>query len=83
MIDEDIINLTLHNQENKTVWFVLPMDVLLHLCKARDVEISTDVKIDAKAQYNEFPIFASRFYNAAFDKMKFVYSLNVKMITDE
>lgn len=82
-IDNDIFQLKQHNQESKTAWFALPFDVLLTLCTAREVDISTDIKTDPRALYNELPIFASRFYNAAFDRMKFIYSVNVRMITDD
>lgn len=82
-IDKDIFNLSLHKQDSKTAWFDLPMEVFCSLCVAKVVDINTDLKTDTNAQYNELPIFASRFYNAAFDKMKFVYSVNVKMITDQ
>lgn len=82
-IDDDIHQLKLHSQDSKTAWFALPFYVLLKLCTAREVNISTDIKTDPKALYNELPIFASRFYNAAFDRMKFIYSVNVRMITDD
>lgn len=79
----DIHQLKLQSQESKTAWFVLPLGVLLSLCTSKNVDISTDIKTDQRAQYNELPIFASRFYNAAFDRMKFIYSVNVRMITDD
>lgn len=82
-IDNDIHQLKLHSQESKTAWYVLPFDVLLTLCTAKEVDISTDIRTDPRAQYNELPIFVSRFYNAAFDRMKFIYSVNVRMITDD
>ncbi len=82
-IDDGIHQLKLQSQESKTAWFALPFDVLLTLCTAKKVDISTDIKTDPRAQYNELPIFASRFYNAAFDRMKFIYSVNVRMITDD
>lgn len=82
-VDNDIQQFKLHSQESKTAWFALPFDVLLTLCTAKKVDISTDIKTDPKALYNELPIFASRFYNAAFDRMKFIYSVNVRMITDD
>ena len=82
-IGNDIHQLKLRSQESKTAWFELPFEVLLTLCTAREVDISTDIKTDPRAQYNELPIFASRFYNATFDRMKFIYSVNVRMITDD
>ena len=82
-IDDGIHQLKLQSQESKTAWFALPFDVLLTLCTAKKVDISTDIKTDPRAQYNELPIFVSRFYNAAFDRMKFIYSVNVRMITDD
>ena len=82
-VDNDIQQFKLHSQESKTAWFALPFDVLLTLCTAKKVDISTDSKTDPRAQYNELPIFASRFKNAAFDRMKFIYSVNVRMITDD
>lgn len=81
-IDGSIFNLVLHQQENRTAWFILPMEVFLALCRSKEVDISTDIKTDKKTQYNELPIFACRFYNATFDQTKFLYSINVRMITD-
>lgn len=81
-IDGSIYNLALHHQEDKTAWFVLPIDTFIALCTSKEVDISTNIKTDKEAQYNELPIFACRFYNVAFDSTRFIYSVNVRMITD-
>ena len=82
LLDDVSFSLLLKKQEHDTSWFVLPIDLLLSLCQAEYVDIDSDIKIESNTQFNELPIFASRFYNIVFDRMKFLYSVNIRLITD-
>lgn len=63
-------------------WFDLTIDQLLSICTTKAIDLTSDVLIPANAHFDELPIFASRFYNIAFDRMKFMYSKQVQLITD-
>lgn len=64
-------------------WFPLSEEQLLAICTAQTIDLTTDLPLPPNAQFNELPIFASRFYNIAFNRMKFMYSIHVNLITDD
>ena len=70
-----------HISEEYT-WFILSEEQLLSICTTQKIDLSTDIPIPSEAQFNELPIFASRLYNIAFNRMKFMYSTHTKLITD-
>lgn len=63
-------------------WFKLSEEQLLSICTTKAIDLSTDLPVPPNAQFNELPIFAARFYNAVFNRMKFMYSTHVNLITD-
>lgn len=80
--DNSIISLPLQNQDSSTSWFRLSIKQLLQICTAHNIDLVTDLETDKSIQYYELSTFASRFYNVVFNKMKFIYSVNVRLITD-
>lgn len=84
-LDEDsgVLALPLLRHIDGYTWFKLSEEQLLSICTAKAIDISTDLQLPKKAQFNELPIFAARFYNAAFNRMKFMYSTFVKLISDK
>ena len=81
-LNEDIVSLPLQNQDSNTSWFRLSIEQLLQICTARNIDIDTDLETDDSTQYYELSTFASRFYNVVFNRMKFLYSVNIRLITD-
>ena len=77
------LSLQLHNYSEGYTWFTLSEAQLLSVCTAQTIDLSTDLPIPDNANFNELPFFASRFYNVAFNRMKFQYSTHVKLITDK
>lgn len=71
-----------YNYDNGYSWFSLSMEQLLAICTTQSFDLTTDLPLPSNAQFNELPIFASRFYNIAFNRMKFMYSVHVNLITD-
>lgn len=82
--DDYVEILTLHGAqfEDGYSWFPLSEEQLLAICTTQMIDLTTDQPLPANAQFNELPIFASRFYNIAFNRMKFMYSTHVNLITD-
>lgn len=81
--DKDIISFHGPQFEDGYSWFPLSEEQLLAICTAQSIDLTTDLPLPAKAQFNELPIFASRFYNVTFNHMKFMYSIHVKLIADD
>ena len=83
--DDDVEIITLHGAQfdDGYSWFPLSEEQLLAICTAQTIDLTTDLPLPANAQFNELPIFASRFYNVTFNRMKFMYSINVNLITDD
>ena len=81
-LNEDIVSLPLQSQDCNTSWFRLSIEQLLQICTARHIDLDTDLETDQSIQYYELSTFASRFYNVVFNRMKFIYSVNVRLITD-
>lgn len=82
-INDLIISPPIYGQEKYTTWVSLSADVLLAICQTRSFDIETNQHVPATARFADFPIFASRFYNAVFDRMKFLYSTQVKLLSDK
>lgn len=78
-----ILTFQMQYYEGNYTWFSLTMEHLLAICTTQSIDLSTDLPLQPNAQFNEFPIFASRFYNIAFNRMKFMYSIHVNLITDD
>lgn len=80
--EKDII--TFHGPQFEDGYSLFPLSVeqLLDICTAQSIDLTTDLPIPPNAQFNELPIFAARFYNAVFNRMKFMYSTQVNLITD-
>ena len=81
-LNEDIVSLPLQNQDSTTSWFRLSVEQLLQICTARNIDMDTDLETDEYIQYYELSTFASRFYNVVFNRLKFLYSVNIRLITD-
>lgn len=81
-LNENIVALPLQNQDSNTSWFRLSIEQLLQICTARNIDMDTDLKTDDFTQYYELSTFASRFYNVVFNRLKFLYSVNIRLITD-
>ena len=79
---KDIFTLRMQHYNDGYSWFSLSMDQLLSICTTQSIDLTTDLPIPTNSQFNELPIFASRFYNIAFNRMKFMYSVHVNLITD-
>ena len=84
MISEgkDIIDLPKVHYANGITWFLISEAQLLAICTSRAIDLSTDLTLPTNAHFNELPIFAARFYNSAFNRMKFMYSTHVNLISD-
>ena len=82
-LDNNIIPLTLQSIENHVSWFNIQYETFFSICQSKVVDIDTDIETDHKARYNEFPIFVSRFYNLVFDRTRFSYSLDIRLISDD
>ena len=82
-INEEIVSLPLHSQDSNTSWFRLSIEQLLQICTANNVDLDTDLETDGSSQYYELSTFASRFYNVVFNRLKFLYSVNIRLITDQ
>ncbi|MCR5424970.1 MAG: hypothetical protein K6E93_09500 [Bacteroidales bacterium] len=80
--ENDIFTLRMQHYDNGYSWFSLSIEQLLDICTTQSIDLTTDLPLPSNAQFNELPIFASRFYNIAFDRMKFQYSIHVNLITD-
>lgn len=80
--DKGVLILPIQHFVNGYTWFKLTESQLLDICTSKDIDLSTDLTLPSNAHFNEFPIFAARFYNAAFNRMKFMYSVHVNLITD-
>lgn len=81
--DKDIISFHGAQFEDGYSWFPLSEEQLLAICTAQNIDLTTDLPLPANAQFNELPIFASRFYNVTFNRMKFMYSIHVNLISDD
>ena len=82
LLNKDIISLPLQDQDSQTSWFQLSIDQLLQFCTAREIDLDTDLETEESIQYYELSTFASRFYNVVFNRLKFLYSVNIRLITD-
>ena len=80
--DKDIISFHGPQFEDGYSWFPLSEEQLLAICTTQNIDLTTDLPIPTNAQFNELPIFASRFYNIVFNRMKFMYTKHVQLITD-
>ena len=80
---KDIISFHGAQFEDGYSWFPLSEEQLLAICTAQTIDLTTDLPLPDNAQFNELPIFASRFYNVTFNRMKFMYSIHVNLITDD
>lgn len=81
--DNSIISFHGPQFEEGYSWFPLTEEQLLAICKTQSVDLTTDLPLPENAKFNELPIFASRFYNIIFNRMKFMYSIHVKLIADD
>ncbi len=81
--DKDVISFHGAQFEDGYSWFFLSEEQLLAICTTQTIDLTTDLPLPANAQFNELPIFASRFYNVTFNRMKFMYSIHVNLITDD
>ena len=81
--DKDIISFHGPQFEDGYSWFPISEEQLLAICTTQSIDLTTDLPLPANAQFNELPIFASRFYNITFNRMKFMYSIHVNLITDD
>ena len=81
--DKNVISFHGLQFEDSYSWFPLSEEQLLAICTTQSIDLTTDLPLPANAQFNELPIFASRFYNIAFNRMKFMYSIHVNLITDD
>lgn len=82
LLNKDIISLPLQDQDSQTSWFRLFIEQLLQICTAQEIDLDTDLETDESIQYHELSAFASRFYNVVFNRLKFLYSVNIRLITD-
>ncbi len=80
--DNDILSLQMLHYADGYTWFKISEAQLLAICTAQKIDLSTDLTLPANAQFNELPIFAARFYNTVFNRMKFMYSIHVNLISD-
>lgn len=80
--DNDVLTMQFVHYANEYTWFKLSKDQLLSICTAQTIDLSSDLPIPSNAQFNELPIFAARFYNTVFNRMKFMYSTHVNLISD-
>lgn len=78
----DVLTLRMLNYANGYTWFKLSEAQLLAICTTQTIDLSTDLPLPTNAQFNELPIFAARFYNTVFNRMKFMYSTHVNLISD-
>lgn len=62
--------------------FNLSIDELYVICTAKTIDVATNLTDTENVNYNELRFYSSRFYNLIFDKRKFLYSLNINLITD-
>ncbi len=81
--DKDIISFHGAQFEDGYSWFPLSEEQLLAICTAQNIDLTTDLPLPDNAKFNELPIFASRFYNIIFNRMKFMYSIHVNLISDD
>ena len=81
--NKDIISFHGAQFEDGYSWFPLSEEQLLAICTAQNIDLTTDLPLPDNAKFNELPIFASRFYNIIFNRMKFMYSIHVKLIADD
>ena len=82
MDDDQVLSLQPVEDSNGYTWFGLTEAQLLSICTTKAIDLSSDLPIPTNAQFNELPIFASRFYNIVFNRMKFMYTKHVQLITD-
>ena len=80
--DNDVLTMQSVLYANGYTWFKLYENQLLSICTAQTIDMSSDLPIPPNAHFNELPIFAARFYNAVFNRMKFMYSTHVNLISD-
>lgn len=52
------------------------------ICMASKVDVSTNLIDLSTADFREFKTYCCRFYNQVFDRTKYLYSLNTRLITD-
>ena len=82
LLNKDIISLPLQDQDSQTSWFRLSIEQLLQICTTQEIDMNTDLETEDSIQYHELSAFASRFYNVVFNRLKFLYSVNIQLITD-
>lgn len=82
-INDKIITLQLVNALNDTKFFILSEHTFLAICQTHSFEIDINQRLPENADFSEFPIFAGRFYNAVFNRMKFLYTTEVKLWSDQ
>lgn len=75
------ITLALNKIENGAYYYSLDYDVLLQICQSKNIEISCNM-ITVPVNYSEFIAYSCRFYNLVFNKEKYIYSLNLNLLTD-
>lgn len=81
--DNEVIMFHGPHFEDGYSWFPLSEEQLLAICTTQNIDLTTDLPLPDNAKFNELPIFASRFYNIIFNRMKFMYSVHVKLIADD
>jgi len=62
--------------------FNLGFDSFENICRSRVISIVMDSPDSHMGYYNEFITYCRRFYNLAFNKNKYIYSLNQNLISD-
>lgn len=70
------------NKSNGKYFFSLLTEELYMICKADLIGIATNLTDEESVNYDELKFYSCRFYNLIFDKRKFLYSLNMNLITD-
>lgn len=80
--DEYVVQAKFIDSAESSFFFEVEVVEFTLVCMAANVEISTNLIDLPMADFREFKTYCCRFYNQVFDRTKYSYSLNTRLITD-
>lgn len=80
--DNYLIKASFLDTEGDTFFFEISNYDLYLMCMSSYVDVSTNLTDHIKANYREFKVYSCRFYNQVFDRTKYSFSLNTRLLTD-
>lgn len=80
-VDGIIIPLQLIDQIKGSAFYRMTVEDFCLICSARELFVKTNCH-EQELDYSDFPIFAKRFYNQAFDRRRFIFSLNKRLVCE-